>query len=176
LNFLFFAQFSNFFLCSRHPSVRFRGQYERQRTAVHLSLPRADRWSVFCRHRRQLQRGHTHSQSFGWCPFPKFAEICGNFKSNQKESLFLKATDADKGDFGIVRYTLIPSVPAQRFEINDESGLVSSRVTFIDSSPENEPFEFTVQARDSPGQVNFKAAAATVIVSQGAKREFFYKN
>ncbi|OWA51282.1 Protocadherin-15 [Hypsibius exemplaris] len=79
--------------------------------------------------------------------------------------LKVSATDADKGDFGIVRYALIPSVPAQRFEINDESGLVSSRVTFIDSTPENEPFEFAVQARDSPNQVNFKAAAATVIIN-----------
>lgn len=76
----------------------------------------------------------------------------------------LQATDADKGDFGIVRYSLIPSVPASRFEINDDSGLVSSRVTFIDSTPDNEPFEFTVQARDTPGQASFKAAAATVIV------------
>ncbi|XP_055343376.1 cadherin-99C-like isoform X2 [Paramacrobiotus metropolitanus] len=79
--------------------------------------------------------------------------------------LKVSATDADKGDFGIVRYSLIPSVPAQRFEINDESGLIRTRVTFIDSTPDNEPFEFTVQARDTPGQPNFKAAAATVIIN-----------
>lgn len=81
-------------------------------------------------------------------------------------TVFLQATDADKGDFGLIRYILIPSVAGQRFEINDESGLVSSRVTFIDSTPDIEPFEFTVQARDSTGQATFKSAASNVIVNR----------
>ena len=79
----------------------------------------------------------------------------------------VEATDLDKGNFGKIKFEISPEtddVAKNYFEIDSETGSVTSKKPFDDLPEDSLPFRVTISARDNPGYMEDSKIQKTELV------------
>ena len=86
-----------------------------------------------------------------------------------------EATDLDEGNFGKIKFEIAPetdSVAKSYFEIDSETGSVTSKKLFDDLPEDLLPFRLTISARDNPGYMEDSKIQKTELVVNVVREGF----